>query len=75
MPSDSQSLKRLLHDKIEQLDGVKLSLLNRVILQLEAEELAESLDAAFDQDREEGKLTDERVQQVLAQVRSEHRYK
>ena len=73
-PADGQSLKSVLHEKIERLDGNKLSLLNRVILQLEAEELAASLDAAFDEDRDAGRVSGERIQQVLAQVRAEHPY-
>ena len=51
MPSDPPSLKRALHEKIEQLSAGKLSLLSRVLLQLEAEELAGNLDAAFDINR------------------------
>ena len=73
-PEDSQSLRKVLHERIEQLDASKLSLLNRVMLQLEAEELASNLDAEFDQDRREGKITPERVQQVISQIRAEHPY-
>jgi hypothetical protein len=72
MPSDAEHLKRRLHEQIEQLDASKLSLLNRVVLQLEAQELAAELDAAFDQDRQTGKLTEERIKQVLADVRAAH---
>ena len=74
MRANSQSLKKVLHEKIEQLTADRLSLLNRVLLQLEAEELARKLDADFDTDREAGKLSSERVQQVLSQVRAEHSY-
>jgi hypothetical protein len=41
-----------------------------VVLQLEAEELAHELDAAFDQDRSEGRLDDERVGKILSEVRA-----
>ena len=75
MPADERSLKQVLHEKIDQLSADRLSLLNRVLLQLEAEELAQSLDAAFDEDRKAGKLTSERIQQILSQVRAEHSYR
>lgn len=74
MPADSQSLKKALHEKIEHLNGDKLSLLNRVVLQLEAEELAQELDRAFDEDRREGRITSERVQQIISEVWTKHGY-
>jgi FixJ family two-component response regulator len=72
LPTDSESLKRSLHDRIEQLKERELALLNRVALQLEAEELARDLDEAFDADRRAGRLTRERVEQVIAEVRARH---
>ena len=75
MPADEQSLKKALHGRIEQLSAERLLLLNRVLLQVEAEELAQSLDAAFDEDRKAGKLSSERIQPVLSQVRAEHSYR
>lgn len=69
-PIESERLKRLLHEKIDRLSAGQLSLLNRVLLQLEAEELAENLDAAFDDDRNAGKLSDEGIQQVISGVRA-----
>ena len=75
MPSDASSLKRVLHEKIEHLTAGKLSLLSRVLLQLEAEEAAKNLDAAFDEDRQAGKLDNERIRQILAQVRDENPYR
>jgi hypothetical protein len=74
-PADGQSLKKLLHDKIEQLEPSKLSFLNRIMMQLEAEELAESLDAGFDEDRRQGKLATERVEEIISKVRADHPYK
>lgn len=74
MPTDGQSLKKALHEKIEQFNERKLSLINGVVMQLEAEDLAHELDAAFDQDRREGKLTSERIQRILSEVRAKHRY-
>jgi len=69
--ADSNTLKKLLHEKIEESDEGKLSLLHRLVLQLEAEELAESLGKSFDEDRKTGKLNEERFQKVLAQVRAQ----
>jgi len=60
-PADEQSLKKALHERIEQLSGETHSLANRVLLQLEAEDLAYRPDAAFDEDTRAGKLADERI--------------
>lgn len=72
MPTDSQGLKQALHERIEQLKERELSLLHRVALHLGAEELAHELDEAFDADRRAGRLTRERVEQVLSEVRAKH---
>ena len=73
-PADTQGLKKLLHEKIDQLEPSKLSLINRIMMQLEAEELAANLDAGFDDDRRKGKLTTERVEEIISKVRAEHPY-
>ena len=72
MPVEPEKLKPLLHEKIEHMDGRQLSLLNRVLLQVEAEELADRLGDAFDMDREQGKLR--RISELVKQFRAEHRY-
>ena len=72
MPADPEKLKPLLHEKIEHMNGQQLSLLNQVLLQVEAEELADRLNDAFDKDPEEGKLR--RISELVKQFRSEHRY-
>ena len=74
MPTDSQSLKKTLHERIEQLKAPELSLLNRLALQLEAEELTRDLDAAFDEDRRAGRLTRERLDRIISEVRAKHGY-
>ncbi|MEI7732642.1 MAG: addiction module protein [Verrucomicrobiota bacterium] len=53
-PIEAAKLKPVLHEKIEQMDHQHLELLNRLLLQLEAEELANRLSAAFDKDHELG---------------------
>jgi hypothetical protein len=72
MPIEPEKLKPALHEKIERMDAEHLSLLNRVLLQVEAEELADRLNEAFDNDREQGKLR--RISELVKQFRAEHRY-
>ena len=72
MPVEPEKLKPLLHQKIEQMNGRQLSLLNHVLLQVEAEELADHLGEAFDKDSEQGKLR--RVSELVKQFRAKHRY-
>lgn len=67
-----EKLKPVLHEKIERMNGEQLSLLNHVLLQVEAEELADRLNEAFDQDRQRGKL--QRISELVKQFRAEHRY-
>jgi hypothetical protein len=69
---EPENLKPVLHEKIERMDAEHLSLLNRVLLQVEAEELADRLNESFDKDREQGKLR--RVSELVKQFRAEHRY-
>ena len=72
MPVEPEKLKPVLHDKIERMDGPHLEVLNRVLLQLEAEELAERLGAAFDKDADQGLLR--RIPELVKQFRAGHRY-
>jgi hypothetical protein len=69
---EPEKLKPVLHEKIERMDAEHLSLLNRVLLQVEAEELADRLNESFDQDREQGKFR--RVAELVKQFRAERRY-
>ena len=71
-PIELEKLKPVLHEKIERMDAEHLLLLNRVLLQVEAEELADRLNDAFDQDRAQGKLR--RVSELVKQFRAGHRY-
>ena len=54
------------------MNGEQLALLDRVLLQLEAEEAADRLGEAFDGDHAQGKLR--RVAEMVRQFRAEHRY-
>ena len=69
---ESEKLKPVLHEKIERMDAEHLSLLNRVLLQVEAEEIADRLNESFDKDREQGKFR--RISEIVKQFRAEHRY-
>lgn len=71
-PGEIEKLKPMLHEKIERMDAEHLSLLNHVLLQVEAEELADRLHDAFDQDRAQGKLR--HVSELVKQFRAGHRY-
>jgi hypothetical protein len=72
LPVEPEELKPVLHDKIERMDGQHLALLNRVLLQLEAEECADRLGEAFDKDHEQGLLR--RIPDLVKQFRAGHRY-
>ena len=72
MPVEPEKLKPVLHEKIERMNGWQLSLVNKVLLQVEAEELADRLSEAFDKDNEQGKLR--RISEMVKQFRAEHRY-
>ena len=72
MPIEPEKLKPILHDKIERMDDLHLSLLNRVLLQLEAEELAARLSEGFDKDHEQGVLR--RIPELVKEFRDAHRY-
>jgi hypothetical protein len=72
LPIEPEKLKPALHEKIERMDVQHLALLNRVLLQLEAEELAERLGEGFDKDHEQGLLR--RIPELVKQFRAAHRY-
>jgi len=72
MPTEPEKLKPALHAKIEQMDAQHLVLLNRLLLQLEAEELAERLGEEFDKDHEQRLLR--RIPELVNQFRTDHRY-
>ncbi|MGD0207132.1 MAG: hypothetical protein ABSC89_05960 [Verrucomicrobiota bacterium] len=71
-PIEPEKLKPVLHEKIERMSGEQLTLVSQVLLQVEAEELADRLNEAFDKDREQGKLR--RISELVKQFRAEHRY-
>jgi hypothetical protein len=72
MPIEPEKLKPVLHEKIERMDAEHLSLFNRVLLQVEAEELADRLNDAFDADRRQDQWR--RISELIQQFRAGHRY-
>lgn len=72
MPIEPEKLKPLLHEKIERMNPDQLSIFNRVLLQVEAEELADRLNDAFDKDGEQDRSR--RISELVKQFRATHRY-
>lgn len=71
-PIEPEKLKPVLHLKIERMNGHQLSVLNRILLQLEAEDLAERLGTAFDEDHTQDKLR--HIPELVRRFRAEHGY-
>ncbi len=68
---DVDKLKPVLHDKIERMDGQHLTLLNRLLIQLERR-MAERLGEDFDKDHEQGLMR--RIPELEKQFRTGHCY-
>ncbi len=71
-PVPPDQLRPVLHEKIERMNSEQLAVLDRVLLQLEAEQAADHLSEAFDADHAQGRFR--RVAELVRQFRSEHRY-
>ena len=71
-PVPPEPRKPVRHGKIERMNGEQLALLDRVLLQLEAEQAADHLSEAFDADQAQGKF--HRVAKLIKQFRAKHRY-
>jgi hypothetical protein len=71
-PAAGDSLKLRLHCKIERMSPAQLALLDHVVLQIEAEDQADRLCEAFDQDRAQDKL--QRLAETMQQFRAAHPY-
>jgi hypothetical protein len=71
-PTEPDKLKPLLHEKIERMDREQLALLDRVLLQLEAEDQAARLVEACDADAARGTFA--RATEIIQEFRAQHRY-
>jgi hypothetical protein len=69
---EPEKLKPALHLKIERMNEAQLRLLNRVLAQIEIEELSGRLCDQFDQDQAQGKL--QRIPELVRQFRAKHPY-
>ncbi len=72
VPVSPEQIKPILHEKIERMNGEQFVLLDRVLLQLETEQVAGHLSEAFDADHAQGKFR--RVAELVRQFRAQHRY-
>ena len=72
--SEAQKLRRSLHEKIDRLPPSKLAAADRLLLQIEVDELREELDLAFDKDLAELKLAPEKVGKAISLHRARHPY-
>jgi len=65
-----EAIRPILHDKIDQMDAQTLTLIHRVLLQIEAERLAAQL--VSDLDKDEGFF--DRIQDAIKEFRKKHPY-
>jgi hypothetical protein len=71
----AEKLRRSLHEKIDRLPVSKLAAADRLLLQIEVDDLREELDLSFERDRGESKLTPEKISDAIALHRARHPYK
>ena len=74
-PADAQSLRKTLHQRVDELRDEDLVVLNRVLGQLKIDTILVELDDAFDKARVEGRLTPERIHEAIALHRAKHPYR
>ena len=72
---ESQQLRRLLHEKIDQLPPAHLASFGQTLQEWELGLLRRQLDADLDDDRAAGKLAPEKVQEAVALHRARRPYR
>ena len=72
--ADAQNLRQRLHQRIDRLPPSSLAAAERLLVQIEVEQLREELDSAFDLDQAESKLSPQKVADAIALHRAEHPY-
>jgi len=73
--AEAQKLRKALHEKIDQLPAATLAAAERLLLQIEVEQLRRDLDSAFDQDRAQSTLSPQKVSEAIALHRARHPYR
>jgi hypothetical protein len=73
--AEIQKLRKALHEKIDRLPASTLPTAERLLLQVEGEQLRRELDSAFDQDRAQSKLSPQKVSEAIALHRARHPYR
>ncbi len=73
--AEAQKLRKALHEKIDRLPASTLPAAERLLLQVEVEQLRRELDLAFDQDRAQSKLSPQKVTEAIALHRARHPYR
>jgi hypothetical protein len=73
--AETQRLRKVLHEKIDRLPAATLLAAERLLLQVEVEQLRRELDSAFDEDRAQSKLSPEKVNEAIALHRARHPYR
>jgi hypothetical protein len=72
--NDERSLRQSLHERIDRFNHDGSLAGNQIVRQLQIDQLAAALDAAFDEDRRQATWTPQRVQEATVQYRAEHPY-
>jgi len=73
--AQAQQLRKALHEKIDRLPAATLPAAERLLLQVEVEQLRRELDSAFDQDRAQSKLSSQKTTEAIALHRARHPYR
>jgi hypothetical protein len=73
--TEAQKLRKALHEKIDRLPAATLPTAERLLMQVEIEQLRRELDSGFDQDRAQSKLSPEKVNEAIALHRAGHPYR
>ena len=71
---ETQRLRQALHQRIDRLPPASLAAADRALLEIEAGQLREELDAAFDKDEAEAKVSAKKVGEAIALHRARHPY-
>ena len=74
-PQTDAERRAALHADIESMNAEQLALFERVLLTIKAQDLADEIGAAFDEARRDGRMTDEKIREAIAEHRAKHPYR